>query len=138
MPISEQFIKYAFVGIVSNLVLFGIYLIFTTFGLAPKLAMTGLYALGVLQTFVFNRSWTFRYRGSAPKSLWKYVLAYLSGYFVNLAILYVFVDRLGFYHAYVQGAVVPALAVYLFMLQKYVVFRPASVDNLGSDPSDLP
>lgn len=138
MPISEQFIKYAVVGIVSNLALFGVYLILTAAGLPPKLAVTGLYALGVLQTFVFNRSWTFKHRGSAPKSLWKYALAYLSGYFINLAILYVFVDRLGFYHAYVQGAVVPALAIYLFLIQKYVVFRPQGIGSLDSDSRDCP
>lgn len=125
MAASEQFMKFALVGVVSNFVLYGLYLILTVFGLTPKLAMTGLYALGVLQTFVFNRSWTFRHFGNAPKTLWKYALAYLSGYLINLMVLHVFVDQLGFYHAYVQGAIVPALAIYLFILQKYVVFRKA-------------
>src|SRR5438552_667659 len=74
------FVRFAIVGIVSNAVLFVLYLLVTQLGMGHKLAATLAYAAGVLQTFVFNRSWSFRDVGALRPACIRYVAAYGFGY----------------------------------------------------------
>lgn len=118
----RQFSVYGVVGVVSNAILFALYLLFTALGMEPKTAMTVLYAAGVLQTFVFNRRWTFAHDGRSGPALVRYIVAYALGYGLNLAGLYVLVDLAGWPHALVQGGMIAVVAVFLFVLQRYWVF----------------
>ena len=121
-----QLLRYGVVGVASNALGFVWYVGLTKMlGLGPKTAMTVLYVLGVLQTFLFNRKWTFQHDGHARAALLRYVCAYALGYVLNLAALHVAVDRLQWNHLWVQGAMIIVLAGMLFLLQKYGVFRPA-------------
>jgi len=120
----RQLLRYGIVGIASNALGFVWYLGLTELlHLGPKTAMSLLYLIGVLQTFAFNRKWTFAHEGAAHAALLRYGCAYALGYAVNLVALYVCVDRLGYPHTWVQGVMVIALAGMLFLLQKYWVFR---------------
>ncbi len=134
-PIRTQAVRYLAVGVASNLVLYLLYLLFTWAGVGHKSAMTGLYLLGVLQTFVFNRSWSFQHTGHAPSALLRYTFAYAGGYLLNLAMLLLLVDRWGLPHQPVQGAMILLLAGILFLLQRYWVFPPVS--RAGSSPGDM-
>lgn len=122
MHAASQFVRYAIVGIGSNLVLYILYLVATWFGAQPKVAMTALYALGVLQTFAFNRTWSFKHAGPTSWALLRYVLVYLLGYGINLVALTVFVDRYGYSHRIVQGVMILVVAVFLFVAQRHWVF----------------
>ncbi len=122
MVITTQFFRYAVVGLASNLVLYAGYLLLTWTGMGHKLAMSFLYGIGVLQTFFFNRKWSFEHQGAAPQALARYVAAYIFGYLLNLAGLLLLVDRLGFPHQVVQGMMILIFAMMLFLLQKYWVF----------------
>jgi len=117
-----QFIKYVIVGLISNGLLYFVYLLLTAYGLGHKTAMTLLYVLGVLQTFIFNKKWTFENQGSGSRSFFRYCLAYALGYLINLLALYYFVDNLLFSHKIVQGIMILFNAVLLFLLQKFWVF----------------
>jgi putative flippase GtrA len=121
---AGQFIRYATVGLISNTVGFVIYLVLTTAGMEHKTAMTLLYAIGVAQTFLFNKRWSFRHGGMHGPTFVRYCLSYGLGYVINLLVLIVLVDRLGYPHEVVQGVMVLSLAVMLFLLQKFWVFRP--------------
>lgn len=118
-----QFIRYALVGFASNLALYVAYLLVTRVGIGHKSAMTALYALGVAQTFVFNRRWSFEYEGHARAAFLRYGLAYAGGYLLNLAALAVLVDWLTLPHQWVQGISAVVLAFALFSAQKFWVFR---------------
>jgi putative flippase GtrA len=120
---AGEFARYAIVGIASNGVLFVFYLLLTGAGLEPKLAATIAYGAGVLQTFVFNRSWSFRHAGARGPALGRYIVAYASGYVLNMAVLATLVDGAGLPHQWVQGITILALAALLFLLQKFWVFR---------------
>jgi hypothetical protein len=85
--------------------------------------MTVLYALGVLQTFLFNKRWSFGDRGPKGVALLRYSVAYASGYALNYAMLAVFVDVLRLRHEYVQGVTVLLVAIYLIVLLRIWVFR---------------
>ena len=117
-----QFLRYAIVGLGSNLLLYLAYLLLTTLGMGYKSAMTLLYAMGVAQTFLFNSSWSFRHQGALHGAFVRYIASYAFGYILNFTILWLAVDRLGQPHQIVQGVMVLTLAVLLFLLQKYWVF----------------
>ncbi|MBS0543123.1 MAG: GtrA family protein, partial [Proteobacteria bacterium] len=59
-----QLIRYGIVGFASNAVGYLLYLAITAAGMEHKLAMTLLYAVGVAQTFVFNKRWSFGHGGA--------------------------------------------------------------------------
>jgi len=123
MNTLSQFIRYALVGLASNVLLYLLYLLITGLGLGHKLAMTLLYGLGVLWTFLFNRNWSFQHGGEAASALRRYVFAYLAGYLLNWLVLYSLVDQLGWPHQFVQGFMILLLAIGLFLAQKFWVFR---------------
>jgi putative flippase GtrA len=118
-----QLIRYGIVGVLSNAVAYLLYLGITAAGMEHKLAMSLLYALGVAQTFVFNKRWTFGHDDENRPAFVRYCIAYAFGYVVNLLALYVLVDRLGYAHQIVQGVMIFGLAIMLFLMQKYWIFR---------------
>lgn len=122
---AGEFARFAIVGLVSNATLYLLYLLITQFGLGHKMAATLTYAIGVLQTFVFNRSWSFRHTGAPTQALLRYAAAYTIGYTVNIAALFLLVDLGGFSHQWVQGVVIIVVAVLIFALQKFWVFPKA-------------
>lgn len=125
----RQFLKYAVVGVASNVAVYIVYLLLAATIFEPKIAMTISYALGVFLSYLFNRRWTFKYRGARGYSLMRYVMAYGFGYMINLSALLIFVDYLHLAHEIVQGCMVFAVAIVLFLLQKYWVFRAATEHN---------
>lgn len=127
MEVHKQFIRYAVVGLASNGTSYFLYLLATWLGVGPKTAMTLLYLLGVLQTFVFNKRWTFGHRGSHGVVFFRYCMAYGLGYVINLLVLLVLVDQHGYPHEIVQGVMILSLAVMLFLLQKYWVFHSSEI-----------
>ena len=118
-----QSIRYIIIGLVSNLLLYLIYLSLTGLSIGHKTAMTLLFAIGTMQTFVFNKRWTFAHQGFFQTSFLKYLAVYGFAYLLNLMSLLVFADYLGLPHQIVQGVMILALAIMLFILQKYWVFR---------------
>ena len=132
---AGQFIRYATVGLISNAVGFFLYLVLTATGMEPKMAMTLLYGIGVAQTFIFNKRWSFRHGGLHGPAFARYCIAYGLGYVINLVVLIVLVDRMGYPHEIVQGVMVLSLAVMLFLLQKFWVFRPSSASSTPTMPT---
>ncbi|MGA7179641.1 MAG: GtrA family protein [Thiobacillaceae bacterium] len=118
-----QFSRYAVVGLVSNGVGYLLYLLATWLGAGPKTAMTGLYILGVLQTFVFNKKWSFRFAGAAAPALVRYAMVYMLGYVINFMALMLLVDQAGLPHQWVMAGLVLCMAMFFFVGQKFWVFR---------------
>lgn len=127
-----QLIRFGIVGLLSNFVLYILYLAITTLGAGHKTAMTGLFILGLFQTFFLNKRWTFQHYGSMRYSLTRYAVAFGGCYLFNLAILLVFVDYYGMPHEIVQGVAVVVVAILMFLLQKYWVFpnKPGKTERL--------
>jgi putative flippase GtrA len=132
MTARSQFIRYVIVGLASNAVIYIAYLMLTLVGMGPKLAMSLLYGVGVLQTFVFNKNWSFRFEGAATPALVRYATVYAAGYAINLFALVLLVDRMGLPHRWVMGILVLFMAVFFFVAQKFWVFRQTSTPVLGS------
>jgi len=115
--------RYLIVGLASNAIGYVLYLVLTAEGMGHKVAMTLLFVVGVLQTFIFNKRWSFDHQGATGSALLRYFTAYAAAYFLNLLALVVLVDSWGLPHQAVQGAMVLLLAGMLFVLQRRWVFR---------------
>jgi len=124
--IGRSFWRYAIVGLLSNAAGYSAYLLITALGGDPKISMSCLYAFGTLLGFIGNRQWAFTHDGAILPTLMRYCLAYLIGYCLNLLMLWLFVDRLGYLHQYVQALAIFIVAAFLFLMLKFFVFRPPS------------
>lgn len=109
-------------GVVSNVVIYFVYLLITFRGVEPKPAMTIVYVCGASFAFIANRKWTFNHQGDPIKAGLQYGLVHLIGYLLNLLILFALVDRLGYPHQWVQAGAIIVVAGVLFVLFKYIVF----------------
>lgn len=124
MAAHQQFIRYVLVGLISNAILYGIYIVLTSLGMGLKLAMSLLYGVGVIQTFVFNKQWSFRFNGAAAPALVRYTTAYALGYVINFSAFILLVDQMELPHQWVQGVMIVVIAIMLFLAQRYWVFAP--------------
>ena len=122
----QQLLRFCVVGVGLNVSLFFVYLLLVDTGATPKIAMTAVYVSGVTLGFMLHRKWSFVSR-SAPMQDWVgYVAVCLGGYVLNLSVLWLCVDRLGWAHGWVQGAMVLVVAGLTFSLNKVWVFRASS------------
>jgi putative flippase GtrA len=125
--VSEQFARWVAVGITTNVVFYGIYLLLTYNTLGHKASMVVTYVSSVLVSFTLNRNWSFRHFGRISSSFIRYSLTYAICFAINFFILYIAVDLQGYRHEIVQGGLVLIIAVLIFILQKYWVFAEARV-----------
>lgn len=118
----HQMIRFAIIGIASNLVGYVAYLLLTFFLVGPKIAMTLVYLTGALVGYFGNRQWTFKHKGKVLPALMKYSLAHAFGYTTNFILLYFFVDRMLYPHQAVQLVAILVVAGILFFVFKKFVF----------------
>ena len=121
-PAWQQLIRYAIVGIASNLVGYCIYLLLSAFVFPPKVTMTLLYFVGTVFGFIGNRRFTFNHQGKLSRAAGLYSLVHLLGWMMNFALLYILSDLLGYPHQIVQAVAIILVAGYLFIALRFVVF----------------
>ena len=139
MSTAFEMFRFGVVGLGSNALLYLLYLAITAIGVEPKAAMSLLYVVGVLQTFILNKQWTFRYEGNVRRTVIRYWIAYACLYVANIVLLLLFVDIAGFDHRVVQGVLILVFGLVLFALQKYWVFgtlppRRSSAEAGATEP----
>ena len=121
----RQFFSYAFVGVVTNLLVYGLYLLLTYLWGAPKFTMTTLYFLGATIGFLANRRSTFQDGGGIGVAGIRYLLAQVAGYLLNLVLLLLFVDGFDFPQQIVQAIAIVVMAIFLFFVLRIFVFAPS-------------
>lgn len=122
----RQFLRYGAVGVVTNLILYLLFVVLNAVGLTPIWAMTASFAAGCVLTYFAHGRYSFRYGATNLALLVKYVFVYGSAYALNLTGLWFGTARLGLSPRLVQVAMVVLIGVYLFLLARFVVFRKPS------------
>ena len=126
MQTSKQLARFVVVGVISNAVLYLLYLAATSLGgIGHKAAMTALFALGIVQTFFFNKNWSFQHNGPSGLTFIRYIGAYCAAYGINFAAMVIFVDRYHISDRLVQAVMIVVVAAFMFVAQRLWVF-PAS------------
>ncbi len=121
--LPAQFIKYAIIGILTNLIGYLGYLLFTDLGADPKVVVSIMYPIGVLGGYFGNSNITFPEAKSNLAVSIKYFFIHFLGYGLNLSLLYLFVDNLGYSHRIVQAIAIIMVAIFLYASFKYFVFN---------------
>jgi putative flippase GtrA len=88
-----------------------------------------LYGTGSVAGFFGNRRLTFAHEGSLLGAGARYVIAHCLGYFINLGLLVIMVDQLGYPHQGVQALAILVVAAYLFLALKFFVFANLDLSN---------
>lgn len=120
---TRQLLSYVLIGVASNALGYSLYLIVTYFWGAPKLSMTILYLAGALISFFANRNFTFQHDGKVGQAGVRFLFAQILGYIINLILLTLFVDWLDYSHQIVQGVAIILVAIYLFLMLRFFVFK---------------
>jgi putative flippase GtrA len=125
-----QFIRYVLVGLGLNAALYTMYLLLTWWIMGSETAMTITFSVGMLLSFLANRSLTFRHGGHQLTALRRFMACYAILYLIDFIALWVFAGEMGVPHPIVQGCAVLVLALLAFTMQKYWVF-PAADGGAG-------
>jgi putative flippase GtrA len=125
-PLRFEALRYAVVGVLNTLVgLLVIVACQALLGFSPYVANACGYAIGILVGYVANRNWTFRHSGAIGLSAALYLALFATCYVLNLAVLWLGLNVLGWPAALAQLAAMVVYTVCFFVGCKLVVFwRP--------------
>ena len=99
------------------------------------LALVADYAVGILFSYYMNRTFTFRAEvRSDLKPLSYTVVGYIVSFLLNLALLAIAVELLALNVAFAQVVIMLALALLNYVIFKFVVFGPATLERPAADP----
>lgn len=133
--INKSFIQlfhFGIVGITTNLLVYIVYFLMTNYwGTSPKITMSFLYCFGVVASFMGNSKLTFAHKGNLIGSGVRFLLAHFFGYLINLMMLLVMVDTLGYSHFKVQAMAIVIVAALLFVMCKLFVFPNSTRPKVG-------
>lgn len=84
-----QFVKYGMVGVLNTLVTLGvIFLCKSVIGINPMLSNMLGYIAGVINSFIWNKTWVFRSDGSYRREALKFVLGFALCYGIQFMLVW--------------------------------------------------
>lgn len=122
----RQAVKFLFIGVLNTALDIGLYLALTRWlGLAslPVVAKSVSYSAGVINSFFWNKSWTFRSKASAWVTLAPFVLANLAGLAVNAGVMQLYLKGLNLPEIVAFGLATASTLAWNFVISKFVIFR---------------
>lgn len=122
MSVKRQFLQYCIVGVSTNALAYGLFLLLLQSGIDAKFSMSIVYVLAASISFWINRVWTFSFTGNWLSNTARFMGAQISGYLLNLVILLMFRDRYHYPAAIVQAVAILVVAFYMFAISKVFVF----------------
>lgn len=88
-PLIKQFFKFGVVGVVNTLITIAlIWAMLHWLKVDVYKANIVGYVAGLINSFIWNRKWTFRSKESVKSSLTKFLLIFVISYFTQLGVLY--------------------------------------------------
>jgi len=121
--ILGQIFRYTSVGALTNLTAYLLYLALTWKWLQPEQAVSLTYPFGAAMAYFGQARFVFSQNVPHKLGMPRYIFSHVLGYLLNLSVLYVLVDRLSFPHQLVQIFAIVMVALFLFLLSKFFVFR---------------
>lgn len=99
---SYKFIRFIFVGVLNTIIGYGTYAIFVFFGMLYLYASILSSVLGVINSFFWNKFFTFKSRKKSISEVIKFIIVYLITLGLGTGFLYILVDKLGM-NEYIAG-----------------------------------
>lgn len=121
-----QFLKFGAVGIVNTFITIGVYFVLVYFGANYIIANSIGYALGVLNSYYWNKNWVFGADQAQKYIFTKFILVNLLTLGINTVILYVLVDYMNINPFLAQIVATGAGLLFNFILNKRWTFNNPS------------
>ena len=121
-----QALKFGAVGILNTAIDLGLYFVLTRWlglGALPILAKSLSYSAGILNSFLWNKSWTFRSRAGTWATLIPFILTNLVGLAINTGMLQLCLKTLHLPELMALGLATLTTLVWNFVISKFVVFK---------------
>ncbi|HUW15024.1 MAG TPA: GtrA family protein [Anaerolineae bacterium] len=125
-PWLMQALRFALVGILNTVVDGGLYFLLTRWlglGELKILAKAISYSVAVLNSYLWNRSWTFRSRSRSGATFVPFVLANLLGLAINSGVMYAGLHQFGLSDSLAFFLATAVTFFCNFSVNKLVVFR---------------
>lgn len=87
MRLPKSLMRYATVGIVSNVSLYVLFVVLIWAGVPATLNAAVCYALGLILSYVFNRRWSFESTTTHQRDLPRFLLAYGTGFVATMVFI---------------------------------------------------
>jgi putative flippase GtrA len=127
-----QVFKFASVGVLNTILDAVLYFALTRwlgFAAVPLIAKAISYTAGIVNSYVWNRSWTFKSTTSAKKSFLPFVLTNLFAIGINGLGMHLCLNILRFHEAFSFLLATAITFVWTFTTSKLVVFAERSVQK---------
>jgi putative flippase GtrA len=123
-PIVAQFIKFGLVGVSNTVIAFGIYtVLLKAFGVW-YIAASGIgFAVGAVNGFLLNRSWTFRGHAGGSNAALRWMVVQGCGLMINLGLVYLLVSHGGMDKLSGQAIATAIVVVLTFFVNRRWTFR---------------
>lgn len=133
--LAFELVRYGINGLVLNGTLFSLYVGLVAAGVAPLLVAAVLYPTGVVLSYMVHRRMTFRSKARVVISGFRFLVTYGTGYLLNLALLWIQINRLDVGPILAQAVAIVVVAAFLFLAQKLWVFEePAGPTRPATGP----
>ena len=131
-----QAVKFGAVGILNTAIDLGLYYALTRWlglGALPIVAKSISYSAGILNSFLWNRFWTFQSKASAWATLIPFILTALVGLGINTGILQLCLNTFHLPELVALGLATLSTLVWNFVISKFVIFKEPSQSNPSSN-----
>lgn len=121
-----QAIKFGAVGILNTGIDLGLYFVLTRWlglGALPVLAKGLSYSAGIMNSFLWNKFWTFKSKAGTWATLIPFILTALAGLGINTGILQVCLKTLHLPELVALGSATLVTLVWNFVISKFVIFK---------------
>jgi putative flippase GtrA len=122
----SQVLKFSLVGILNTLLDAFTYLVLTRwlgFGALPVLAKGIAYTVGMSNSFIWNRNWTFHSDVEIGRAAGSFILVQIAALGVNAGIMALGLNLLHLSELVALGIATLAVFLWNFVINKLVVFR---------------
>ncbi len=119
-----QMMKYSSVGIVNTIIgVSVIFLCMEIFHLSYIISNIIGYAAGLINSFIWNKFWTFRSSGNTGSEILRFIIVFAIAYIIQLGALILMKERIGIMSEIAQVLGVGVYAATGFILNKYLTFN---------------
>ena len=122
--INNSLVRFVIVGVLSNAALLGLFWVAVNLGVAPLIAVSATYAIGMVSSLLLNGIWTFGTlnRKNAVDKTIRFVVIYGAGYLYSVSAFWA-LSFTGIAHVLNQLLVMSSCGALLFLSQKFWVFN---------------
>ena len=120
----SQFSRFSLVGVINTFS--GLTVIYGAkglFGLGDVFSNMVGYGVGLIVSFLLNKSWTFRHEGEFLQSALRFFTAFAIAYPVNLGVVFFLIEQGGINSYIAQALGIPPYMIVFFLLSRYFAFR---------------